>query len=308
MKSTSRNNTPNEYAQPSVFRSRSIDSMSANEQNDSHSGGEGSQFDEKPPSSATFSKTFKLFRKRLSRTSNARKSDQTPRTSIQNDNASKSGGEDSAVKSGGDDSEGGSSGCEDNTPSQFNDLPSSNPDLATPETPTTAVPLGVQRSLPQERAPAIITSPPPPSAPPDFHEKNGSNASSYGENSILSKTWSPSTFTGEQLRGKCSLEYTEHMKDKSHKRKAHVVDLRKDDQQQIQQPPPPPNNLSSSSSKNAISTSFPSYYSYTLTLFNTKGALTYYFLLTNSFLFYRYSISQRPCCLRYSFYLCTPFL
>ncbi len=278
LKSTPRNNTPNEYTNPMVFRSRSIDSMSANEQNESHSGGEGSQIDEKPPGSATFSKTFNLFRKRLSR-----KNDRTRKTSNQNDNAAKSGGDDngaksggddSAAKSGGDDSEGGSSAGEDSVPLTFTATPTSHPDLPAIET-STAVPLGVHRSLPAEKTPAIITSPPPP-PPINSNEKNDSNASNY-ENSNLSKTWSPSTFTGEQLHGKCSIEYTEHMKDKSHKRKAHVIDLRKDDNQQQQQQQISPNNQTSSS-KNSISTSLPSYHSYNLILFNTKGVLTYYFL------------------------------
>lgn len=266
---TSSRNTPNESPHPPVCRSRSIDSMSANEQSESHSGGEGSNADEKPPGSATFAKTFNILRKRLSRTSNARKTDRTRRTSNQNDSAGKTGGNDSAGKSGGDDSEASSAG-EDSAPLSFGEVPTSNSDLTAAEPPRTAVALTVHRSLPGDKTPSIITSPPPPLPPSDSNEKNDSNASSY-ENSNLSKTWSASTFTGEQLRGKCSIEYTEHMKDKSHKRKAHVIDLRKDDNSQQPQPSP---NIILPSSKNSISTSLPSYHSHNLTPLNTKGALT----------------------------------
>lgn len=218
-------------------------------------GGEGLN-DEKPQSTATLAKTFRTLRKRLSRTSTSNKSDQpSPRKSSQFDNTGKSGGDDSEASSIGD----------DGTQLTFAEISSTDSDLKVEENPM-AVSLKVHRSLPAQNTPSIITSPPPSS--PDSNEKINDSECSY-ENAHLSKTWSSSTFTGAQLRGTCSLEYTEHMKEKSHKRKAHMIDLRKDDHQQQISP-----NTITSTSKHSISTSLTSYHSYTLTLFNTKGALT----------------------------------
>jgi hypothetical protein len=255
---TSPRKTTNENLHTPVCRSRSIDSMSANEQViESNSSGGGGGGDDKPQSTVTFAKTFRTLRKRISRTSNSNKQE-TRRRSQQIDNLAKSGGDDSGASSTG----------EEGTQFVFTDIPTSNSDLTTIES-STAKSLKVHRSLPSEKTPAIITSPPPPSS--DSNEKNYERESS-SENSNLSKTWSGPTFTGAQLRGTCSLEYTEHMKDKSHKRKAHMIDLRKDDvQQQIQQLSP---NTITSTSKTSISTAFTSYHSHTLTLFDNKGALT----------------------------------
>jgi len=255
---TSPRKTNNENLHTPVCRSRSIDSMSANEQviESNSSGGGG---DDKPQSTVTFAKTFRTLRKRISRTSNSNKQE-ARRRSQQIDNVGKSGGDDSGASSTG----------EEGTQLVFTDIPTSNSDLTATES-STAKLLKVHRSLPSEKTPAIITSPPPPPPSSDSNEKNYESESSY-ENSNLSKTWSGPTFTGAQLRGTCSLEYTEHMKDKSHKRKAHMIDLRKDDvQQQTQQLSP---NTITSTSKTSISTAFTSYHSYTLTLFDNKGALT----------------------------------
>jgi len=244
-----------------VCRSRSIDSVSANTQiiEPPSPGGEGIFYDNKLHSTATLVKKIRTIGKRLSRTSNYNKHEQTRVGSHQNDNIGKSGGDDSEVSSAG----------EEGTRISFTEIPTSNPDLTVTET-SKAILLKEHRSLPPEKTPSIITSPPPP--PPtslDLNEKKDHSGNSH-ENSNLSKTWSPSTFTGAQLRGTCSLEYTEHMKDKSHKRKAHLIDLRKDDVQQQQLSP----NTIPSPSKHSISTPFKSYYSYTSTLFTNKGVLT----------------------------------
>ena len=264
----------NENMRQEVCRSRSIDSMSTDHQtNEIHSsetatGSGGDYNNDKLPSTATFAKTFRTLRKRLSRTSNSIKHDQTHRTSHQQDNA---------IKSGGDDSEASSAG-EDNTQLVFAGISPTHLDTQTTSTATieipTAVSLKVHRSLPAEKTPSIITSPPPPSSLQscECNEQPFENDDNY-DSCNLSKTWSSTTFTGAQLRGTCSLEYTEHMKEKSHKRKAHMIDLRKDDGQQPQQQLTLNPNLSTS--KHSISTTFTSYHNHTLTLFNTKGALTY---------------------------------
>jgi hypothetical protein len=221
--SSSRNPT-GENTHAKFFRSRSIDSMSGNEKiSGSDSAGTGEGFiDDKPPSSATFAKTFRTLRKRLSRPSVSNKQEQKQRRSNTNELAGKSGGDDSEASSTG----------EEVPQVSVTDTPTSNSDLTEIETTPTAVSLKVHRSLPAEKTPSIVTSPPPL---PDVNETTDDSENSY-ENSNLSKTWSSSTFTGAQLHGTCSLEYTEHMKEKSHKRKAHVIDLRKDDGQQQQQP------------------------------------------------------------------------
>ena len=244
--SSSARNPSVEHVRIPVFRSRSIDSMSTGD----HHTEEEIPYD-KPPSSATFAKTFRILRKRLSRTPNALK-----QKSTQNAN-------DQSGKSGGDDSEGSSVG-EEGGHFTFNEIPASNPDLATVDN-STGVSLKVHRSLPGDRTPEIITSSPPET---EFYEKNNGN-----ETNNLSKTWSSSTFTGAQLRGTCSIEYTEHMKEKSHKRKAHMIDLRKDDVQHQQQLT---TTSSLSTSKHTISTSFTSYHSHILTHLNIKGALAKY--------------------------------
>ena len=275
--------TPNENSRASVFRSRSIDSMSGNEPaSDTHSGGEGIYPDEKPPASATFAKTFLTLKKRFSRTTNPNKQDSLRRTSNMSD---------SPGKPGGDDSEGSSAG-EEGTPLSFAPLPTSNPDLTGIPTPT-PVALTVLRSLPSDKAPTIITSP-PPNEP--TQEKNVNQ--SKNDESNLSKTWSSGAFTGAQLRGTCSIEYAEHMKDKSHKRKAHVIDLRKDDPQQPQ--PQTPNPLPTPS-KRSYSTTNPSYHNSNFTQLNIPGALLSF--STNLF----YSISPTDVfCLRYCFFSLIP--
>ena len=248
---TSARSTSKENTHPSVFRSRSIDSISGNEQN---SGGEGDYIDEKLPSSATLAKTFQTLRKRFSRASISRKTDRTRHQSTQNDLSGKSANEDSEASSAG----------EDSTPLSFQEISTSELDLTTPGT-STAVSLAVHRSLPTEKTLTVITSPPPS----DSNKKNSGTGSSQ-ENSNLSKTWSSSTFTGEQLHGKCSMEYIEQMKEKNHRHKKRIIDLRKDDpHQQLLSPSP-----ITPSSKHSVSIYLTSYHIYTLTLLNTKGALT----------------------------------
>jgi hypothetical protein len=239
--------------------------MSANDQTiESHKGGGGSSHDDKPQSTATLAKTFRTLRKRLSRTSNSNKHEDAIKQV-----RSKHKDKDNAIKSGGDDSEASSTG-EEFTQLSFTEVPTSNPDLtAIASATSTATSLKVHRSLPAEKTPAIVTSSPP-------FESNEPNAKtddsgSSNENSNLSKTWSPSAFTGAQLHGTCSLEYIEYTKDKSHKRKAHMIDLRKDDVQHHQQL----TATMSATSKHSISTSFTSYHRHSLTVFSNKGALSY---------------------------------
>lgn len=260
--SSSNRATANDNVHIPVFRSRSIDSVPASDEaaptagvdatGGGGCGGDSAAHEDKAPSSATFAKTFRTLRKRLSRTSNSRKKEQA--TNVLNPN-------DYGGKSGGDDSEASSTGEETGTLA-FSALPTSNSDLTDLET-STAVPFRVHRSLPAEKAPEIVTS-----SPPDLSD----SLSSSNDNPMLSKTWSPSTFTGAQLRGTCSLEYTEHMKDKSHKRKAHMIDLRKDDGQYHQQLTP--NAIFSSSKHSIASTTTASYHNHCLTHVNLKGALT----------------------------------
>ena len=247
---TSRKSTP-ENINASVFRSRSIDSMSGNEQlSDAHSGGESAYPDEKPPPSATLAKTFQTLKKRFSRNPNKQESIR------QRSNVS-----DSVGKIGGDDSEGSSAG-EEVPPLSFAPMPSSIPDL-TDTSGSKPAALTCIRSLPLDKPPEIITSPPPFES---LQEKEDSN---------LSKTWTSGAFTGAQLRGTCSVEYTEHMKDKSHKRKAHMIDLRKDElspSQQQQQQQQTPNPLTPTS-KHSISSTNTSYRHYNFTQLNIPGAL-----------------------------------
>lgn len=241
---TSRKSAP-ENTPTAVFRSRSIDSMSGNDQaSDTHSTGEP---DEKPPPSATFAKTFQTLKKRFSR--HPVKQDSIQRRSNVSENSGKHIG---------DDSEGSSAG-EDGLPLPATPMPTPNPnftDTLSPRPPA----LTIIRSLPPDKPPAIITSPPPFESREDRDESN------------LSKTWTPGAFTGAQLRGTCSLEYTEHMKDKSHKRKAHMIDLRKDDVSTSQQQTP---NPLTPTSKHSISTTNTSYRHYNFTQLNNPGALFY---------------------------------
>ena len=235
--------TPSSETAPvSLFRSRSIDSASvtqpAAEAHSSGTGAEGgrggSSHEDKAPGTPTFVKTFRTLRKRLSRTSNTNKHE-----SVLNMMKPTASDKDAAFKSTGEDS-GASSAGEDFTQLTFSELPTSNPDLSDIVTPTpmeTATIFKLNRSLPGEST----TTKTAPSS--DFAEK-GDETSGTTDHASLSKTWSSSAFTGAQLRGTCSLEYAEHMKDKSHRRKAHMVDLRKDD---IQHPPLPPSIITSTS-------------------------------------------------------------
>ena len=232
-------------------------------------GGGGTSQDEKPTGSTTLAKTFRTLRKRLSRTSNS-----TKHGSIVARVRASANEKDNAVKSGGDESEASSTG-EDSTQLTFSEIPISNPDLtALPTKVGTATTLKVHRSAPADTTPTIVTSPPALESS-DAVEKTDDSTSS-AENAGLSKTWSSSAFTGAQLRGTCSLEYAEHMREKSHKRKAHVVDLRKDDAQFQQLTA----TTMASTSNHSTSTSFTSYRSHTLTVMPTKSALSYSSILS----------------------------
>ncbi|UJR23337.1 hypothetical protein I4U23_026351 [Adineta vaga] len=201
-----------------IFRSRSIDSASGNDQITvlpSNEVENACSIEDKPQGTTTIIKRFNTLRKRLSRTSNPNKHDETKLNANDKDNSAKNGGDDSEASSTG----------EDSAPLTFSEIPTSNPDLTTVDNslllPATS--LKVHRSLPAEQTPSIITSPPPADS---------------NNNPPLSKTWSSTTFTGAQLRGTCSLEYSEHMREKSHRRKAHMIDLRKDNPQQQLTPTP----------------------------------------------------------------------
>ncbi|CAF4065954.1 unnamed protein product [Rotaria sp. Silwood2] len=225
-------NTPSENVSTSFFRSRSSESIPGNDQTTvSHSTGGGGTtsgyglHEEKPPSVTTLSKTFSTLRKRLSRPSNYSKQE-----SVLNRRSSNQTEKDRPVKSGGDDSETSSAG-EENNQSAFTEIRTLNQDSTrVPSAPATS--LKVHRSLPSEKTTSTLTASPLTAI--DSNEANDDSGSG-NESTNLSKTWAPSTFTRAQLRGTCSLEYTEHMRDKSHKRKAHMIDLRKDDEYHHQQ-------------------------------------------------------------------------
>lgn len=255
-----------EHTPTPFFRSRSIDSITAgtthpNASLNPLSAGAALPQDEKQTGTTSLAKTFRTLRKRLSRTSNSTKHEGLA-SRVRSQVAEK----DNAVKSGGDESEASSVGDE---PTQlvFSEIPTSDLDLTDVMSPSGAPPaLKGNRSVPTETAPTIITSPPPLDSSEAVDKTDDSTSSA--ENSGLSKTWSASAFTGAQLRGTCSLEYTEHMREKSHKRKAHVVDLRKDDAQCQQLTTPSMTTTSNPST----STSFTRYRSHTLTVIPTKGA------------------------------------
>ncbi|CAF1230907.1 unnamed protein product [Adineta steineri] len=220
---TTPRNIPNENESIQIFRSRSIDSLTESNQNInpcSTGGGEhqASSHEDKPP--ATLAKRFRTLRKRLSRTSNSNKHDHTVTHCKIHPNEK----DNNNIKSGGDSSEASSAG-EDLNRLSFTEIPTSDSEAQSGDylTVAPAVSLKVHRSLPVEKTASTI-----PAA--DAYEKTDSYERT-SENRTLSKTWSSTNFTAVQLRGTCSLEYSEHMKDKSHKRKAHMIDLRKDDHQ-----------------------------------------------------------------------------
>ncbi|CAF1035478.1 unnamed protein product [Rotaria sp. Silwood1] len=225
--------TPSENLPKSLVRSRSSESIHGDDKiTGSHlTGGRTSvsgPHEEKPLSITTLSKTIHTLRKRLSRPAHHNKQE-----TVTNRKSSYHNEKDNTVKGGGDDS-GSSSAGEELSPSSFTDIPTPNPNVA-PITPAPATALKVHRSYPLEKTSSIIT--PPPLTTIESHETDDDSKASK-ENTNLSKTWAPSTFTRAQLHGTCSLEYTEHMRDKSHKRKAHMIDLRKDDVYHHQQSTP----------------------------------------------------------------------
>lgn len=189
-------------------------------------GGAGANHDEKSTNATTtgLAKTFRTLRKRLSRTSATVKNENpfknVSRLQVEKDHSGKEG----------DDETDGSSGAEEISQFHFSPEPATaEPDFAGIRTSVSPAVLNSHLkfncSLPADHAPRIFTSPPPEDLN-DSNEKNNDSTSS-NENASLSKTWS--SFTGAQLRGTCSLEYAECMKDKGRRRKTHMIDLRKDE-------------------------------------------------------------------------------
>ncbi|CAF3849723.1 unnamed protein product [Rotaria magnacalcarata] len=222
----------NEVSSTPFFRSQSIDSLPSNDQtlrSIPTGGGEGGFHDEKPHNTGTLSKTFRTFRSRWSRPSNLNKHD----SSLACTNSDHSEKE-NVVKGGGDDN-GGSSGGEEINQSPVRGKRVTSPDIrrGSHKPLETTVSLNLNRSFTSDKRSRIVTTPPPLKST-DSNDKNDDSGSG-SETTNLSKTWTSSAYNRAQLRGTCSLEYTEHMREKSHKRKAHMVDLRKDDVHQQQQ-------------------------------------------------------------------------
>lgn len=250
-----------ENASAPFFRSRSIDSMSAGHTTDESSQIESNKRDqsndEKSNTSTGFARTFRVLRKRLSRTANAHKIE-----TMNNQYKPNIYDKNSRSKVSGDDSEASSAG-EDSNNMVFSELTCSKSDTADLSTENM---LTKTLSNGSDTIPRIIATMPFTDAL-NLHEKNDENATTF-EQHDLSKTWSGSSFTGAQLRGTCSLEYTEHMKEKSHRRKAHLVDLRKDDSNSNQSQQNASNNLmptNSLSSNSTITISLKTHHSLTLT-------------------------------------------
>lgn len=260
----------NDTKPKTFFRSRSIDSITGSDQIsesiptvEEPATASPSVQDEKPQNTGTFTKTLRTLRSRWSRQSNCSKSESTSQN--EKNNRSKSICEDTGGSSGGEETS--SVSITDTTTTTTHIEPSS----SVPQKPLgTSVSLRVHRSFPSEKR--TTGGGRPSSDSTDSTDKNNDSGSG-SEISNLSKTWTSSTFSHTQLRGTCSLEYVEHMREKSHKRKAHMVDLRKDDANHQQA------NTTTSSSKNLISTSLTSSTNHALTLMNNKGARSHNFLL-----------------------------
>ncbi|CAF3620024.1 unnamed protein product [Rotaria socialis] len=221
----------NDVSSTPFFHSRSIDSLPGNDQTlgSPPTVGDGGFHDEKSHNTGTLSKTFRTFRSRWSRPSTFDKHDSSL-ACINSDHSEK----ENAAKSGGDDN-GGSSGGEEINQSPVRGKRATSPDITrrSHKPLGTTVSLNANRSFPSDKRSRIVTTPPPLKST-ESNDKNDDSGSG-SETTNLSKTWTSSAYNHAKLRGTCSLEYTEHMREKSHKRKAHMVDLRKDDAHQQQQ-------------------------------------------------------------------------
>ncbi|CAF4274334.1 unnamed protein product [Rotaria socialis] len=239
----------NDVSSTPFFHSRSIDSLPGNDQTlgSPPTVGDGGFHDEKSHNTGTLSKTFRTFRSRWSRPSTFDKHDSSL-ACINSDHSEK----ENAAKSGGDDN-GGSSGGEEINQSPVRGKRATSPDITrrSHKPLGTTVSLNANRSFPSDKRSRIVTTPPPLKST-ESNDKNDDSGSG-SETTNLSKTWTSSAYNHAKLRGTCSLEYTEHMREKSHKRKAHMVDLRKDDAHQQQQ-----STMMTSTSKHSISTSLTS--------------------------------------------------
>ena len=220
-------NKPRKVVSKELIRSKSIDSTSADNQTlGSHSTGSrptGSDFHEdRPQSTATLAKRLRTLQLRFSRASTIVKYDTTASHVGQNEKGN-------AVKTGGNDSEANSTGEEYNQ-SPFAEAPRYNPDLTKVDpTPITTARSSKAHQLSPLETPSLRATLSALDSV-NVNVKNDDNRNS-NEKSSLSKTWTSSAFTGASLHGTCSLEYTEHMRDKFHKRKSYVIDLRKDNSQ-----------------------------------------------------------------------------
>ncbi|CAF4864806.1 unnamed protein product [Rotaria socialis] len=239
----------NDVSSTPFFHSPSIDSLPGNDQTlgSPPTVGDGGFHDEKSHNTGTLSKTFRTFRSRWSRPSTFDKHDSSL-ACINSDHSEK----ENAAKSGGDDN-GGSSGGEEINQSPVRGKRATSPDITrrSHKPLGTTVSLNANRSFPSDKRSRIVTTPPPLKST-ESNDKND-DSESGSETTNLSKTWTSSAYNHAKLRGTCSLEYTEHMREKSHKRKAHMVDLRKDDAHQQQQ-----STMMTSTSKHSISTSLTS--------------------------------------------------
>ena len=255
------------------FRSKSIDSMSSGTTIDQPRQSQStvpdsSSHEERTSATTGFANTFRTLRQRLSRSSaNKNEASKCHRKSPHHD-------KENTIKNTGDDSS-TSSPDEDFSSTVFSDISPTHSD-------SNHIPLKIDHSAQRLRqvqslttdsgVPSIITTPPSTnnSSSP---EKNDDSESST-EHSNFSKTYPSTSFTGAQLRGTCSLEYAEYMKDKAHRRKAHMVDLRKDDSSHPSCQQLTVNNLSSTS-KNSISIDYTSYPSFILTIMSIYQSTLY---------------------------------
>ncbi|CAF1109170.1 unnamed protein product, partial [Didymodactylos carnosus] len=111
----------------------------------------------------------------------------------------------------------------------FTGIQSPIPDLTTDQQPQ-PTPLTAYRSLPTDEKSTLkldCSSTLPPAFTTILNDNLNSDTS-QNQTVSLSKTWPPLMFTTTQIHGTCSLEYSEYMKEKINRRKIHLVDLRKD--------------------------------------------------------------------------------
>ncbi|CAF0818239.1 unnamed protein product [Didymodactylos carnosus] len=239
--------------QPNVSRSRSIDLVSIKQHGDQEETkanvSQQQRFqpvldNQQQPQTGTIGKTLKKFRSHLSRSSVPTIKNpavfMTPSNDVTNQD------NDSPAHSGAE-SEGSVS--ENQKQFIFSEIQTSNSDLTAEQQQSQLTPLTPDQSLSSDEKFALQST---SSIPSTIINNPSSSDTSQVEPTTLSKTWSPSMFTTTQLRGTCSLEYCEHIKSKTNKRKINMVDLRKD----LPTPPSTATPTNTSMSKSSFSSSY----------------------------------------------------